>query len=387
MAVSQTLAMSQKSKDLQAKGIDVIDLSVGEPDFFTPDNVKTAGKKAIDENYSFYTPVPGYKDLREAIAAKLKRENGLDYSFEQVVVSGGAKHSLANALLCLVNPGDEVIVPAPYWVSYVELVKLAGGVPVVVRASIADDYKVTAAMIEEAITPRTRALLMNSPCNPTGSVYSRKEMEDIACVVAKHPDVIILSDEIYEYINFVGSHEPMAQFAEIADRVVTINGVSKGYAMTGWRIGYLAAPIWIAKACIKLQGQMTSGASSIAQRAALEAVRSGDSFAGEMRQVFRRRRDLVVAGLKSIRGMKTNEPSGAFYVFPEVSALFGKSAGDIPIRDACDLSMYLLEKAHVSVVPGDAFGDPACIRLSYATSDKKLEEALDRMKNAIGIIN
>jgi len=386
MASSQTLAMSQKSKDLAAQGIDVIDLSVGEPDFFTPDHVKEAAKQAIDENYSFYSPVPGYRDLREAIAEKMRKENGLEYQADQIVVSGGAKHSLTNALLCLVNPGEEVIILSPYWVSYVELVKLAGGVPVIVQGSLERDYKVTADQISRAMTERTRAILINSPCNPTGSVYSRDELSEIARVVASRPDVFVISDEIYEYINFEGEHIPMARFGEIFDRVVTINGVSKGYAMTGWRIGYLAAPLWIAKACIKLQGQMTSGASSIAQRAALAAIRSGKDYALKMKKEFRKRRDLVVGGLKEISGIEVNLPRGAFYVFPDVSALYGKSAGSKTVKNDTDLAMYLLEEAHVSVVPGGAFGMPSCIRLSYATSEEKLTEALQRIDRAVSVI-
>ncbi len=387
MAISQTLAMSQKSKDMQSKGIDVIDLSVGEPDFNTPDDVKEAAKQAIDENYSYYSPVPGYRDLREAIAEKLLRENQLHYQPEQVIVSGGAKHSITNALLSLVNPGDEVIVLSPYWVSYVELVKLAGGVQVVLRASIEQDYKVSAEQIRDAIGPRTRMLMINSPCNPTGSVYAREELHQIARVVADHPDIYILSDEIYEYINFVGKHEPMAQFDFIHDRVITINGVSKGYAMTGWRIGYMAAPIWIAKACNKLQGQMTSGPSSIAQRAALAAIRSGDSYAETMRGIFRRRRDLVVTKLQEIEGVQANLPAGAFYVFPDVSRFFGRAHGSFKVDKAMDLAMYLLEEAHVSVVPGCAFGEPACIRLSYATSDEKLQLAMERIREAMSSLS
>ena len=383
MAASATLAMSQKSKDLQAKGVDVIDLSVGEPDFFTPDFVKEAARQAIDENYSFYSPVPGYRDLREAIAEKLKKENGLDYQPDQVIVSGGAKHSIANVLLSLVNPGDEVIVLAPYWVSYVELVKLAGGINVIVAASIENDYKVTAAQISDAITPRTRVLMINSPCNPTGSVYTRQELKEIADVITQHPNLIVLSDEIYEYINFTGAHEPVAQFPDIFDMVVTVNGVSKGYAMTGWRIGYMAGPLWIAKACNKLQGQMTSGPSSIAQRAAVTAIRSGDRFAAGMRDIFRKRRDFVVSALRDIPGSKVNLPQGAFYVFPDISSFFGLSDGHTKINSAMDLSLFLLDKAHVSVVPGCAFGEPDCIRLSYATSDEKLALAMKWIREAL----
>jgi aspartate aminotransferase len=383
LSPSETLAMSQKSNELKAQGIDVINLSVGEPDFFTPDHIKQAARQAIDDNFSFYSPVAGYADLRQAIAGKLSRENGLTYAPDQIVVSNGAKQSVCNALLSLVNPGDEVIVPAPYWVSYVEMVKLAGGVNVVVTAGIGQDFKITPAQLAAAITPRTRALILCSPSNPTGSVYSRDELRALAGVLARHPRIIVLSDEIYEHINYAGAHQSIAQFDEIADRVVVINGVSKAYAMTGWRVGFLAAPLWIAKACNKLQGQYTSGASSIAQKASVAAFSGDQSCVARMREAFLRRRDLVVGLCREIPGMRINVPQGAFYLFPEVDAYFGRSAGDRTIADAADLSMYLLESAHVATVGGAAFGAPHHLRLSYATSDENLVEAFARIKQAL----
>jgi len=383
LAVSETLAMSQKSRDLKSKGINVINLSVGEPDFHTPDFVKDAAKKAIDDNISFYSPVPGFPDLLEAISKKLLRENGLSYAPDQIVVSNGAKHALANVLLALVDKDDEVIVPAPYWVSYVELVKLAEGKNVVIETTIESDFKVTPRQLSDAITPRTRALLLCSPSNPTGSVYTLNELAAIAEVVAKHPNIFIISDEIYEHINFVGKHESIAQFESIQDRVIIINGVSKGYAMTGWRIGYCAAPKWLAKACSKLQGQMTSGASSIAQKASTAAINSDSSYPQMMCKAFAKRRDLVIEKLSKIPGFKTNVPQGAFYIFPEVSALFGKKYSDGVINNASDLAMYLLNTAHVALVPGGAFGAPNFIRLSYAASESQLVEAIDRIEKAI----
>lgn len=383
LADSQTLAMSQKSKDMQAEGIDVINLSVGEPDFFTPDHVKEAAKKAIDDNFSFYAPVPGYPDLRKAISEKFKRENDLDYKPEQIIVSNGAKHSIANALMCLVNDGDEVIVLSPYWVSYVELVKLAGGKNVVVEAGIDKDFKVSADQIEAAITPRTKVLMICSPSNPTGSVYSKEELKAFADVLAKYPDVFVISDEIYEHINYVGRHESLAQFKNIHDRVVVINGVSKGYAMTGWRIGYMAAPLWLAKACNKLQGQFTSGASSIAQKASTAALSGDNSYTEKMKEAFERRRNLMIDKLGKIEGVCVNKPQGAFYVFPDISHYFGKSFGDRKIENAGDFCFYILEEAHVACVPGDAFGAPGYARLSYATSDEKLNEALNRIEKAL----
>ena len=386
LSPSETLAMSQKSAELKAQGIDVINLSVGEPDFYTPDHIKEAAKKAIDDNFSFYSPVPGYMDLRKAIVAKLKNENGLDYTTDQIIVSNGAKQSVCNTLLSIIGPGDEVIVPAPYWVSYVEMVKLAEGTNVIVSAGIDQDFKITPAQLEAAITPKTKALILCSPSNPTGSVYSKEELKGLAAVLAKHENVIVIADEIYEHINYVGSHQSIAQFPEIKDRVVVVNGVSKAYAMTGWRIGFIAAPLWIAKACNKLQGQYTSGASSIAQKAAVAAFAGDQSCVEEMRKAFLRRRDLVISLCKEIPGMKLNVPEGAFYLFPEVNSYYGKSAGDRKINDAADLAMYLLEVGHVATVGGAAFGAPECLRFSYATSDENLIEAIKRIKEALAAL-
>ena len=383
MAPSATLAMSQKSNELKAQGIDVINLSVGEPDFFTPDHIKEAAKKAIDDNFSFYTPVPGYLSLRKAISAKLKGENGVDYAPEQIVVGNGAKHELCNVVMAVVNPGDEVIIPTPAWVSYVQMVKLAGGKEVLVPAGIDQDFKITAEQLENAITPKTRMIILCSPSNPTGSVYNRDELRALAAVLAKHPDVLIVSDEIYEHINYVGSHESIAQFAEVKDRVAIVNGVSKAYAMTGWRIGYIAAPLWLAKELNKLQGQYTSGASSIAQKAAEAAYCGPQDCVETMRQAFERRRDLITNLLSVIPGFIVNKPQGAFYVFPEVSALFGKRNGDTVINDAGDLALYLLDEAHVASVSGDAFCAPGYLRMSYATSDDNLRKAAARIKEAI----
>ncbi|MDR0995148.1 MAG: pyridoxal phosphate-dependent aminotransferase [Tannerella sp.] len=387
LSPSETLAMSQRSSELKAQGVDVINLSVGEPDFFTPDHIKAAARKAIDDNFSFYSPVSGYPDLRKAIVEKLKRDNGLEYTPAQIVVSNGAKQSVCNALLCIVNPGDEVIVPAPYWVSYVEMVKLAEGKNVVVSAGIEQDFKITPVQLEAAITPRTRALILCSPSNPTGSVYSREELRGLAAVLARHPNIIVLADEIYEHINYVGRHESIAQFPEIRDRVVVVNGVSKAYAMTGWRIGFLAAPEWIAKACSKLQGQYTSGPSSISQKAAVAAFAGPQDCVEEMRKAFQRRRDLVVELCGEIPGLKANVPEGAFYLFPECDAYFGKSAEGRKVENAADLAMYLLETAHVATVGGAAFGAPNCIRLSYATSDENLVEAFARLKKALAALH
>jgi aspartate aminotransferase len=383
LSPSETLAMSQKSGELQAQGIDIINLSVGEPDFFTPDHIKAAAKKAIDENFSFYSPVAGYPDLRKAIVAKLKNENGLDYTADQIVVSGGAKQSVCNVLLSIVNPGDEVIVPAPYWVSYVEMVKLAGGTNIVIAAGIEQDFKITPSQLEAAITPRTKALILCSPSNPTGSVYTRDELQGLAQTLAEHPDIIVLSDEIYEHIRYTGKHESIAQFPEIKDRVVVINGVSKAYAMTGWRIGFIAAPLWIAKATNKLQGQYTSGPCSIAQKAAAAAIAGDRQCVEDMRRAFLRRRDLALRLLREIPDIKVNVPQGAFYLFPEVGAYLGKSAGKYRVNDIVDLAMYLLEAGHVATVGGAAFGAPTCIRLSYATSDERLVEAFGRIREAL----
>ena len=383
LAASQTLAMSQKSNELKAQGIDVINLSVGEPDFNTPDHIKEAAKRAIDDNFSFYSPVPGYMSLRKAIADKLSKENGLDYRPEQIVVSGGAKQALCNVILATVNPGDEVIIPTPAWVSYVEMVKLAEGVNVLVPSGIESDFKMTPAQLKAAITPRTRMLLLCSPSNPTGSVYTRDELAALVDVLADYPDVIVLADEIYEHINYTGSFTSLASFPSIADRTVVINGVSKAYAMTGWRIGYCAAPLAIAKACTKLQGQYTSGASSIAQKAAEAAYTGSQACVEEMRLAFERRRNLVVKLAGEIPGLKVNEPEGAFYLFPEVSAYFGKSYEGRTIKDASDLAMYLLEVGHVATVAGDAFCAPGYIRLSYATSDENITEAMRRIGEAL----
>lgn len=384
LASSQTLAMSQKSAELRAAGVDVINLSVGEPDFHTPAHIKDAAKHAIDENFTFYSPVPGYMSLRKAIAAKLSRENGLTFAPEQIVVSGGAKQALCNVILATINPGDEVIIPTPAWVSYVEMVKLAGGTNVLVPATIESDFKITPAQLEAAITPRTRMLLLCSPSNPTGSVYTRDELQALVDVIDRHKDIIVMADEIYEHINYTGSFTSVGSFASIADRTVIINGVSKAYAMTGWRIGYCAAPVAIAKACTKLQGQYTSGASSIAQKAAEAAYEGPQDCVEEMRLAFERRRDLVVELARRIPGLKVNKPNGAFYLFPEVSSYFGKKAPDgRVINNASDLSMYLLEVGHVATVAGDAFCAPGYIRLSYATSDDNLRQAMERIARSL----
>lgn len=376
--------MSQKSNELKAQGVDVINMSVGEPDFFTPDHIKKAAQKAIDDNFSFYTPVAGYLSLRKAIAAKMKNENGLDFAPEQIVVSGGAKQSLCNVILATINRGDEVVIPTPAWVSYVEMVKLAEGVPVTVHAGVEQNFKITPAQLEEAITPKTRMLLLCSPSNPTGSVYTRDELKALAEVVAKHPDILILSDEIYEHINYTGWRASIAEFESVRDRTVIVNGVSKAYAMTGWRIGFIAAPLWVAKATTKLQGQYTSNPSSIAQKAAEAAYLGPQDCVETMRRAFLRRRDLIVGLLKEIPGLRLNLPDGAFYVFPEVSAYFGKHCGNRVIGDANDLAMYLLEEAHVAAVSGDAFCAPGYIRLSYATSDENIREACRRIAAALG---
>lgn len=375
--------MARKSRDLKAAGVDVISLSLGEPDFATPDAVKQAAINAINENFSYYTHVSGYLELRQAICKKFKRDNNLDYTPDDIVVSTGAKQSIANAVLCLINPGDEVLIPAPYWVSYLEILKLAGGVPVIINTDIDNDFKVTAAQIEKHITPKTRMMIFSTPCNPTGSVYSKAELKAIADVVAKHEELYIISDEIYEHINFVGGHESMAQFDFIKDRVITINGVSKGFAMTGWRGGILAAPRWIAQACDKMQGQFTSATCSITQKAMHAAMELPAETTHSMRDAFLKRRDLVLGLMKDIPGFKTNTPQGAFYVYPEVSALFGKSYNGHTINNATDLSMYLLDEGHVALVPGAAFGDDTYIRFSYATSEDKLIESLRRIKAAV----
>lgn len=383
LSESQTIAMARKSRELIAQGVDIISLSLGEPDFKTPDVIKEAAKKAIDEDFSYYTHVSGYQQLREAICEKFRRDNGLTYAPDQVMVSTGAKQCIANALLSLVNPGDEVLVPLPYWVSYIELIKLAEGIPVAIPTSIENDFKVTPEQIAKAMTPKTRMLIFSTPCNPTGTVYSKEELRGIAEVIAKQPECYIISDEIYEHINFVGGHESMAQFDFIYDRTITINGVSKGFAMTGWRGGILAAPKWIAQACDKMQGQFTSATSSITQKAMHAAMLLDPATTHPMRDAFKRRRDLMLAGMREIPGLNLNVPDGAFYLFPEVSSFFGKRFGDYVINNATDLSIFLLDQAHVAIVPGAAFGDDNYIRISYATSDDKLTEAMKRMKEAL----
>lgn len=386
LSPSETLAMSQKSSELKAQGVDVINLSVGEPDFNTPDHIKEAAKKAIDENYSRYSPVPGYPALRNAIVAKLKNENGLDYTAAQISCSNGAKQCVCNVIMTLVGEGDEVIVPAPYWVSYPEMVKLADATPVVIQAGIEQDFKITPAQLEAAITPKTKALILCSPSNPTGSVYSKEELAGLAAVLVKHPQIHVIADEIYEHINYIGKHESIAQFPEVKDQVVIINGVSKAYAMTGWRIGFAAGPEWIIKACNKLQGQYTSGPCSVSQKAAEAAYTGTQAPVEEMRKAFERRRDLIVKLAKEVPGFEVNVPQGAFYIFPKCDAYFGKSAGDRKINNAADLAMYLLEVGHVACVGGGAFGAPECIRMSYATSDENIVESMRRIKEALAAL-
>lgn len=382
LAPSATLAMSQKSAELKAQGVDVINLSVGEPDFNTPDHIKEAAKRAVDENYSRYSPVPGYPALKKAIVDKLKNENGLDYEPSQIICSNGAKQSVCNAVLALVNPGDEVIIPAPYWVSYPQMVLLADGTPVTVEATIEQDFKITPEQLEAAITPKTRALILCSPSNPTGSVYSAEELEALAAVLRRHENVIVLSDEIYEHINYVGRHASIASCEGMKERTVVINGVSKAYAMTGWRIGFIAAPEWIAKGCNKLQGQYTSGPCSVSQMAATAAFAGDQTCVETMRQAFERRKNLIVRLAKEIPGLEVNDPHGAFYLFPKCSSFFGKRDGDRVINNSTDFALYLLEVAHVATVGGDAFGSPACFRMSYATSDENITEAMRRIKEA-----
>ena len=383
LAPSATLAMSQKSSEMKAQGIDVINMSVGEPDFNTPENIKEAAKKAIDDNFSRYSPVPGYPDLRKAIVAKLKNENGLDYTVNEVIVGTGGKQGICNVILALVNPGDEVIIPAPYWVSYPQMAKLAGGVPVIVNAGFDQDFKMTPEQLEAAITPKTKMLILCSPSNPTGSVYSKEELAALADVLRKHPDVFVLADEIYEHINYIGKHHSIAQEPGVKDQVIIANSVSKAYAMTGWRIGFLAGPEWIMKGCNKLQGQYTSGTCSVSQKAAEAAYTLDQSAVEEMRQAFERRRDLIVKLAKEVPGLEVNIPQGAFYLFPKCNSYFGKSNGDKTINNSTDFAMYLLEEAHVATVGGDAFGDPDCFRMSYATSDENIKEAIRRIKEAL----
>ena len=384
LAESATLAMARMSRELQAKGIDVIALSLGEPDFDTPDFIKEAGKKAIDDNFSHYTPVPGLPELRSAIVQKFKRDNELEFTPDQIVTSTGAKQSLANVCLSLLNPGDEVLLPCPFWVSYSEIIKLAEGVPIEVPSSIDSDFKVTAEELEEAITPNTKLLMFSSPCNPSGTVYTQQELEDIAKMLEKYPDIYIVADEIYEHINFTEKHFSIGTIPSMIDRTITVNGVSKGFAMTGWRVGFIGAPLWIAKACNKIQGQITSATCAIAQKATERAMLAEPrSTTQEMKDTFLRRRDMLIELLKDIPGIKCNIPQGAFYVFPDVSYYFGKSNGTNTINNSNDLCMYLLNNAHVAFVAGDAFGNPECIRISYAAADEKLIEAMDRMKKQL----
>lgn len=383
LSESQTIAMARRSRELIAQGVDIISLSLGEPDFTTPQLVKDAAKKAIDNNFSYYTHVSGYLELRQAIAKKFKRDNNLDYTADQIVVSTGAKQSIANAMMCLIDTGDEVLVPAPYWVSYLEVIKLAEGKSVIIPTKLENDFKVSPDQLKKAITPKTRMLVFSSPCNPTGTIYTKAELKAIAELIAQYPDLYILSDEIYEHINFVGGHESIAQFDFIKDRVITVNGVSKSYAMTGWRVGFMAASLEIAKACDKMQGQFTSATCSIGQKAAHAAVEMDVSSIIPMRDQFLKRRDLVLKLMKDIPGLKTNVPQGAFYVFPDVSSYFGKTDGKHKIANGTDFCAFLLDKAHVALVPGAAFGDDNYIRFSYATSEDKLTEALRRMKAAL----
>ncbi|MBR0116846.1 MAG: pyridoxal phosphate-dependent aminotransferase [Prevotella sp.] len=387
LAPSATLVMSQKSSEMKAQGIDVINLSVGEPDFNTPDAIKELAKQAIDENYSRYSPVPGYPSLRKAISEKLKNENRLEYSPNEILVSNGAKQCVCNAIMALVDDGEEVIIPAPYWVSYPQMVKLAGGEPVVVPTGFGQNFKMTAQQLEAAITPKTRMLILCSPSNPTGSVYTKEELRAIADVVLAHDDLFVLADEIYEHINYTGHHESIGQFDGMKERAIIINGVSKAYAMTGWRIGFMAAPEWIVKGCNKLQGQYTSGACSVSQKAAEAAYLLPQDCVEEMRQAFERRRDLIVALAKDIPGLEVNVPEGAFYLFPKCDSFFGKSDGTTTIASSTDLALYLLDRAHVATVAGDAFGDPECFRMSYATSDTNIREAMRRIKEALSALH
>lgn len=386
LAPSATLAMSQKSNEMKAQGVDVINMSVGEPDFNTPDHIKEAGKKAIDDNFSKYSPVPGYMDLREAIVDKLKKENHLDYTTGEVIVGTGGKQGVCNTILALVNPGDEVIIPAPYWVSYPQMAKLAGATPVIVRAGFEQDFKMTAEQLEAAITPKTKMLILCSPSNPTGSVYSQEELNALAQVILKHEDIFVLSDEIYEHINYVGKAASIASYPGMKERTIICNGVSKAYAMTGWRLGWVAAPAWIVKGINKLQGQYTSGTCDVSQKAAVAAYVASQDCVEQMRVAFERRRDLIVKLAKDIPGIEVNVPQGAFYLFPKCSSFFGKSDGETVINNSTDFAMYILEKAHVATVGGDAFGDPDCFRMSYATSDDNIREAMRRIKEVLAVL-
>ena len=383
LAPSATLAMSQKSSEMKAQGVDVINMSVGEPDFNTPEHIKEAAKKAVDNNFSKYSPVPGYPDLRKAIARKLKTENGLDYRPEEILVGNGAKQCVCNIVMALVDDGDEVVIPAPFWVSYPQMVKLAGGVPVTVEATFEQDFKITPEQLEDAITPKTRMLILCSPSNPTGSVYTKEELERLAEVVKKHDDLFVLADEIYEHINYTGAHASIAAVEGMRERTIVVNGVSKAYAMTGWRIGFMAGPEWIVKGCNKLQGQYTSGPCSVSQKAALEAYEASQQCVEDMRQAFQRRRDLIVELARQIPGLEVNVPQGAFYLFPKCSSFFGKSYNGRTINNSSDLAMFLLEEGHVATVGGDAFGSPQCFRMSYATSDDNIREAMKRIAQTL----
>lgn len=387
LSPSATLAMSQKSSEMKAQGIDVINLSVGEPDFNTPDHIKKAAIKAVEENWSRYSPVPGYPELKKAIVDKLKNENGLDYAPSQILCSNGAKQSVCNAIMAIVNAGDEVIIPAPYWVSYPQMVLLAEGTPVYIDAPIEQDFKITPEQLEQAITPKTRALILCSPSNPTGSVYSKQELEALKNVLLKHENVIVIADEIYEHINYIGEHASMAMFDDIKERVVIVNGVSKAYAMTGWRIGFIAAPEWIVKGCNKLQGQYTSGPCSVSQKAAEAAFAGDQQCVEDMRQAFERRKNLIVELAKDIPGLEVNNPQGAFYLFPKCSSFFGKEYNGQKINTSTDLALFILEQAHVAIVAGDAFGSPECFRMSYATSDENICEAMRRIKDALALLH
>ncbi|MFL2590075.1 MAG: pyridoxal phosphate-dependent aminotransferase [Parvicellaceae bacterium] len=387
LSESATIAMARKARELKSQGIDIISLSLGEPDFNTPDFIKDAGKEGIDKNFSKYMPVNGYQDLREAISNKFKRDNGIDYNTEQIVVSTGAKQSIANVVLSLINPGDEVIVPAPYWVSYAEIIKMAEGVPVFIDTSIKNDFKISPSELQGAITNKTKMMIYSSPCNPSGSVYSKEELRSLADVLVNYPSITVLSDEIYEHINFTGSYFSIGAFPDMYNQVVTINGVSKSFAMTGWRLGYIGAPLHIAQACTKIQGQFTSGTSSISQRAAIAAVSANPSEIHEMRDAFLSRRDFILEELNKIKGININQPQGAFYVFPDVSAFFNKSYGNFTVTNSDQLAMYILETAKVAVVTGNAFGSPNCIRISYASSMEKLKDAMDRIATALNILN
>ena len=387
LSESATIAMARKARELKSQGIDIISLSLGEPDFNTPDFIKDAGKEGIDKNFSKYMPVNGYQDLREAISNKFKRDNGIDYNTEQIVVSTGAKQSIANVVLSLINPGDEVIVPAPYWVSYAEIIKMAEGIPVFIDTSIKNDFKISPSELQGAITNKTKMMIYSSPCNPSGSVYSKEELRSLADVLVNYPSITVLSDEIYEHINFTGSYFSIGAFPDMYNQVVTINGVSKSFAMTGWRLGYIGAPLHIAQACTKIQGQFTSGTSSISQRAAIAAVSANPSEIHEMRDAFLSRRDFILEELNKIKGININQPQGAFYVFPDVSAFFNKSYGNFTVTNSDQLAMYILETAKVAVVTGNAFGSPNCIRISYASSMEKLKDAMDRIATALNNLN